>query len=291
MMEFAAKQRPAANAVDAYVEVFFRCKETVNPDGSGSMVDTVRGATYKPSVDVGATLVNGDTTANSLVPTITNSVALTAGSWPNFRKRSVVLFAFGQIVDKKQLRIPIGQGDGDKGFGSSTGGLISLSCGGGAHILITHATGNIAYLAQNGIQSFSLWDLPPNGTYAGVVLEFEPLSQADPRMLGKLIDTSGAVFDFGTPSYTDENGTYTYVPCVIDAPGAGFQTADAECNPGLNNKTRFEGLALMGFAAFSFPGSLPSRAILDAAYVEMMDDWLAGRRIPPSQFRYLNQIP
>jgi hypothetical protein len=31
--------------------------------------------------------------------------------------------------------------------------------------------------------------------------------------------------------------------------------------------------------------------VLDAADLEMMTDWKAGRKIPPQQFHYLNQIP
>ena len=281
------RQRPAANAVDAYLEIFFRCKESLNPDGSGVMVDNVRQATYKPSNIVGATLTNGSTPINSVVPTISDPVALASGVWPNFRQRSIVLFAFGTLVDKDTCRIPLGRGT--TWVGDGTDGLVSYSSAGRPHVLIRSAT---ATLASVNFYINGLWDMPPLGTEVGVVLEYEPLNQAAPRILAKMLDTSGSIFDFGTPPVWDEfDETYKdYYPTIMDFGASGI-TASGDVNPGLNNMTRFAGFAYYGFIALSFPGSLPSREILDAAYLEMMTDWKKDRRYPPSQFNYLNQIP
>lgn len=276
ILEYPNRRSPAVDAVDAYLETFFACREVVNPDGSGVMVDSVRNATYKPSAEVGATLVNGtDTLTNTLVPTITNSVPLTSGVWPNFRQRSIVTFAFGKVVDPTQVRTPIGQGDGDSGYPNSLGGAISLSLASFPHMIVNAATSQIFTLQGTS------WAPLQVGQEVGVVVEYQPSVIPSARALMKIILADGSVVTNGGNA-NEKSVTH---------PNAAWSAASADVNPGNNNKTRFEGLALYGFAAFSFPDALPTRAILDAAYVEMMDDWKKGNRKAPSQFRYLTQIP
>lgn len=285
-MVVRSRSAPLYPRADAYAEVFFRCEEQVNVNGSGVMVDNIRGATYQPSLEVGATLVNGTgTPVNSLSPTIVNPVVLSSGSWPNFRQRSIVTFAFGRLIDRTKARVPIGNGQGDLGYPTSTGGNISMSLAGSPHILITSATQTIAYVTGALGQQ---WDLPPNGTDVGIVLEFEQLGKPNPRLLSKMIDAKGNLFSFNTPPNIELS--ITYIPTILEFNGGVGISVAADVNPGLNNKTRMGGLALYSFAAFSFPGTLPSRATLDSAYIEMMHEWSTGRKYPPSQFNYLNRV-
>jgi hypothetical protein len=261
---------------EAHCDLFFPCTETLNPDGSGSMVDVIRGATYQPSVGgAGYSLVNGSgTPTNTILPTAIASQVLTAGTFPNFRQRSVIVFCVGRIVDPTQMRIPIGQGDGDKGWSTNTGGLITMSYGGTPHILINGSSSpGIATVSD----STGLRVPPAAGTDVSMVVEYEPYTKPDPHAYSFLLDENGNTFGSGPTETALSSRTE-------DDHGITFFEIDL--NPGLNNRTRLEGMALYGIAAFSFGGSIPPEDTLRKAYVWMHENWIAGNRALPPHFSY-----
>lgn len=213
-------------------DVFFPCTETLNPDGSGAMVDRIRGATWRPSRD-GAqfTLTNGDTPSNS-VYSISNQVnpatLLDAGTWPNFKLRPILLFACGRIIDPTQVKAPIGTG------------VVSLSNAGGMHAVVySGVPGSGSSIVVT--PSYPEKVLPPVGTDIGLILEYIPKGVTTARF----VDLSGNTFNSGAAETRIE-----------------YQTpfsSDDEINPGLVNHSRIGGCAWYSIAAFSFPdGSIPS---------------------------------
>lgn len=254
----------------ACAEFFFRCLETLPGDGTGSMRDTIRGAEYAPVGITGApipmagsyTLNNSEAASNAIFPECDTSIGLLSGSWPNFKRRSVITFACGRLVDPDVLKIPVGNGSA---VIPGSDGNISVSFGGGGmHTLLRDADGTQVSIAPEPLRA-----LPAIGTDIGVLVEYSPATDAGPGSItSKVIDMAGNTYGSG------ETETK--------------QTAQVlnqfDLNPGLNNLTRFRGMAFYSFIGFSFDEGLPANR--NEAYLWMLNNHAAGIRHLPPQFRY-----
>lgn len=253
----------------ACAEFFFRCLETLPGDGTGSMRDTVRGATYEPVGVNGAPIPtlgsyyiqNAAGLSNAVAPEADASIQLISGSWPNFKRRSVITFACGRLIDPDKLKIPVGNG-GTVIPGSD--GNISVSFGSGMHTLIRDADGTQVYIDPNTTKT-----LPAIGTEIGVLVEYTPATASGPGLVtSKVIDFNGNTFGSGATE------TMQSAPVLNQF----------DLNPGLNNLTRFRGLAFYSFLGFSFDDGLPANR--NDAYLWMMENHSQGNRSLPPHFRY-----
>lgn len=248
-------------SVDSYAccELFFRCEETLDAGGGGAMVDSVRGATFSPAQANGGvvagsySLTNQAGLSNAVYPECVDVVELVAGSFPDFKQRHVIIFAAGRVVDPLVARVPLGSG---------LDGAISHSFFNGYHGLVNGDGIPLATTAGAGDPSKVC---PVAGTDVGMIVEYSP----NTSFMVKTVDLDGATFGSGA-SETIITGT------VI---------ALGDLNPGLNNLTRFAGLAFYSICAFSFDAGLPANR--ESQYKWMLKHHAYGDRTLPHGWRTL----
>lgn len=221
---------------------FFPCTET-GLQSDGYITDTVSGLQYQPSHEG-----NGGTIAN--VSGLTSAVGISGtgatchlmtGSWPNFGTKSIINFAVCRIVDNANLKIPIGNGSGTP----ANDHLVTVSWTSGMHTIVADGTTTVK------INNDTNRVLPANGTDAIIVVEYTP----GVVLTAKAMDLSGNTFGAGITETV-----LTTTPAAL-----------GEINPGVNNYSRISGLALYGWAAFSFTGGLPADRA--TAYKWMAAEW------------------
>ena len=220
---------------------FFPCTET-GLATDGYITDTVSGIQYQPSLDgAGGQIANvtGLTAAVELNGTST-SCPLKSGSWPNFGTKSVIVIAVGRVTDSVNVRVPVGKGS------APVDDVISVSWVGGMHVLVGDG------VTQSSVGPDAARVLPANGTDVMIVIEYTPAT----TLTAKATDLNGTTFGSGLTE-TILSGT----------PSASI----GDLNPGGNNQSRADGLALYGWAAFSFTNGLP--ADRDTAYKWMAAEW------------------
>ena len=248
-------------SVDSYAccELFFKCEETLDAGGGGAIVDSVRGATFSPAQANGSvvggsySLTNQAGLSNAVYPECVDIVELVAGSFPNFGQRHVILFASGRVVDPLVARVPLGSG--------STG-AIAASFNGGYHGLVN---GSGVPLATTTGATDPSKVCPVAGTDVGMIVEYSPGTS----FVIKTVDLNGSTFGSGASE--------TLIT------GSTLNTLDL--NPGLNNMTRFAGLAFYSICAFSFDAGLPANR--ESQYKWMLKHHAYGDRTLPHGWRTL----
>lgn len=259
-------------------EVFFKCQDALPTNGTGSMVCSITGATYKPTVVTGVSIANQyglypvdtvntatgiaantvTTPSPAIYPQCSTSQTLASGSWPNFKRRHVIIFAAGRVVDAT-ARAPIGLGDsnvgdGTLGFSTNTGGDLSIAMTTSMHLAV--ASSNVMLCNPFSADARRL---PAAGTDVAMILEYSPGVIATAKCIG----TDGKTFGSGTS----------------ETIFSGVPTSVADVNPGLNNYTRLHGLAFYSFMAFSFDNGLPPAR--DYVYQWLLNQHLNGVRVLP----------
>lgn len=242
------------NQQKAHCEVFFKCLETLNPDGSGSMVD-INGLTWTPSVDgVQYTLTNENGLSNNVYSVSKSEnppTTLSAGTWPNFGYRPIIAFACGRIIDPAKVKAPIGVG------------IISVSNAGGMHGVVYSGTpGSGTELVTTGVYPEKA--LPAAGADIGLIVEYVPKGES----VFRFVDLNGNTFGSGA----------TETKIVAQS----LVATDYEVNPGVMNTGRFNGCAWYSIATFSFPiaQGLPSNRE-DAIRWMLANHSTGNRKLPP----------
>lgn len=251
----------------ACAKSFFKCNETLRADGSGGITDSVTGAVFNPAAGAalaGLTgnykITNSAGASTAVYPQCDLSVEMISGVLPSFSNKAVILFACGRVVDASKTRIPYGDGYGDMGLSTNTGGVVSLSFAGGMHSIVN---GSNAQLGVAGPDSLRV--LPAVGTDVNLIVEYVP----GVSLMAKAVDVNGATFGSGTSETIVTDLTVTL----------------ADVNPSLNNKTRFGGLAFYSIMAFTFDAGLP--ADRESVYRWLSLQHMRGNRILPPRWQGL----
>jgi len=265
-------------------ESFFKCLEVLPGDGTGYISDSVTRARFNPAqenpgdpyADIPLQpsvpepglywMENG---ADQSVYSICNSaIEVRNGNLPNFKKRKIILFGCGFIVDITKVRLPFGNGAGADPVG--TAGVISLSFGGQMHGLILSTTNTLNDTTSN---PFSL-DLQSShvGSFVGIIVEYTPAVGAVPGLFhAKVVDSAGVTLTASDLSSPVEQN----IVC----------STEGDVSPSLNNKTRFGGMAWQSIMAFSFDAALP--ADREEVYKWLMVQHKHGNRVLPPRWQHL----
>lgn len=267
-------------------EVFFRCLETLPGDGSGGMVDDIRGCEFNLAAQnpgdgldpatIGAPanptywMENGVTPVNSVRPKAATSVYLTQGTWPNFGQKAIILFSCGIVYQPGILRIPFGDG---ASFALPARGNISVSLAGEMHVAATGAEGG---LLGTQTQTGLTLGLERIGEFVGVIGEYLPATTDGVTVTEGSFHAKVVGID-GTTLLSSSDGV-TPLDIMVPVDTVGDITSDQ------TNCSRFAGLDFYSIMAFSFANGLPSNR--ETVYKWLMRQHAIENRVLPPHWAY-----
>lgn len=231
---------------------FFPCEET-GLASNGYITDVINGLILQPSLGGGDwNITNGSTTVNSVYPNAFDSdgdeIPMT-GLWPNFGSNSILIVAAAHVVFPDYAKLPVGNGSLSNAVYPFDD--VTVSWDGGMHTLVKDVNNHATVVTFDLTRKLTINHdviivvrVDHNGTTNSDVFKTDGTLETDPV----------------TPANTLSQSVSTNPLTATINPGVGASS------------TRVNGLALYGWAGFSFTGGIP--ADWKSACFWMGADWM-----------------